>query len=173
MNDSKQLQFGIMPAVEDVLAEITPWDEHHAVVGSILVEPSKLRQRFGDDDLSDALDAHPNLVRKEQVWLLQWTETAEMAEVTSYYLLKQNRMLDMEDAIVVLPPRRIREIGYELDEMFEPRPGDEPLNAVRMLHFTRHDLSPDEEMPLELRDFLRSRMDSARADNLTVLQWTC
>lgn len=142
--------------------------ENHAFVRCKLVEYSTLDRIVSDHGAADRLSHWMNEQSRRNLWLLQCSGPDE----TIYYVIWRNALLNLENVLSMMPPSDFQRLACELEELFEPTPGEEAASAVRIRTFDKAPVGMDRDMDDLLREFLLAEFERTGRSALTCLQWT-
>ena len=137
------LTAGVAEAVIEELEELaqpSPGDEEYARVYSKTLTADDIEAELAEPELADCLGFHREDTGLEFVDVLQWTDT----DSTTYYLLKNSRLLGIEDALGPLDSGVIECIFEELDGLFQSLEEAGECAYVRQKSFDESDLNEDE-----------------------------
>ena len=132
------------------------------------LEYSMLEFLTSDDRLADRLRLLMDGSSRRNLWMLQWHDPDE----TIYYIIWRNVLLNLKNVLSAMPPSDFSRLAYELEEEFEPLPGEQIASAVRMWAVDKTPVEEDRDMDDALREFLLAEFERTGCSALICLQWS-
>lgn len=149
------------------LAQPTPGNEESAHVYTKVLAKKDV-ERTDNPNLADCISFYMQDTGKELAEIIQWNTPESM----SYLMLKNDRMIDIEDELGAMDSKEFEEIASEIDRWFEPIEDNMDPSMVRVLRFTKDDLYEDEGHNESLRTFVKREIDEGNKREISVFQWT-